>query len=159
MIDYNDSSTIAWAVYNNLNMPDDLGYNAEVADAIEKQYLRDDSLIKSLVLQELENYDTTGNRPEDIDDLVERAVDEVFFMISDATDAHYRYEQSVAENAYNQIVSILQNANIENVVDVDAEYDPADYSVGIYDEERYIQFRLSTGQYIVFNVEFLDAEK
>lgn len=157
MLDYGTYADIAYSVYNSFNIPEDqyLQFkNDNEAREFTKSYSEDE--IANLVNAELSNYDTSENNPDDIEDIKENATEEVMRMIDENVEKYYEYKRSIMTNAYAKIVELLQDSFIEGVEEVDSEYDPADPDVGIYNEERRIQIRLTTGEYITFNVEFED---
>lgn len=155
MLDYSRYQDIAEAVYNSLQIPEDkylqFKDDKEANDFI-KSYSED--YIADLVNAELSNYDTSENHPAEVEDIRETAIDEVMQRIDQVTENYYYYKRNIATNAYSQIVDLLQNSIIDGVEDVDTEFDPADPDVGLYHEERRIQIKLVTGDYITFNVEF-----
>lgn len=154
MLSYGTASDIAAKVFADLNIPDDiyLTWNKKDVQAFEKEYIQDE-FIRPLVDVELANYDTSENSPVDIEDIVEDAIDEVFYMLQDIVDKYYQYQNQITLNAYRDIVQTLQNASLSGVKDIDTEYEPADPDVGIFNEERRIVFTLENGSYITFNVE------
>ena len=157
MLQYNAYQDIASAVFDSLNIPEDVYLtftNDDEARAFVKQYSQ--QTIESLVDAEMANYDTSENSPIDVEDIRDNAIDEVQQMISDIEERYYSYKHDVMTNAYSEIVSLLKNTYIEGVTEVESEYEPADYSVGIYGEERSIQVRLTTGDYISFTVDFVE---
>lgn len=157
MLDYSRYVDIAEAVYESLGIPEDqyLQFkNDDEAREFTKSYSEDE--IANLVNAELSNYDTSENHPDDIEDIKENAIEEVMRMIDENAEKYYEYKRGIMTNAYAKIVELLQDSFIEGVEEVDSEYDPADPDVGIYSEERRIQIRLTTGEYITFNVEFED---
>lgn len=157
MLHYYDYQDIADAVYDSLNIPEDMYLNFKndkEANDFLKQYSID--YITELVDAELQKYDTSENVPSDIEDARIDAVDAVMSLIDNNVEDYYRYKSSIMSNAYADIVSLLKNSMIDNVVSVDNEYDPADPSVGIYGEERRIIIELSTGDLITFDVNFED---
>lgn len=157
MLSYGTASEIASKVFADLDIPDDiyLTWDKAGVEEFQKKYLRDpkDSLIRSMVEKELANYDISENHPDDIEDIREGAIDEVFYMLDDYVERYYRYQNQITLNAYNEIVDVLRNTAFSNVVSVNVDYEPADPSVGIFNEERLIEFELSNGAYITFNVE------
>lgn len=155
MLDYSRYQDIAEVVYNSLQIPEDkyLQFKDDKeADDFIKLYSED--YIAELVNAELSNYDTSENHPDDIEDMKENAIEEVMRMIDENAEKYYEYKRGIMTNAYAKIVELLQDSFIEGVEEVDSEYDPADPDVGIYNEERRIQVKLVTGDYITFNVEF-----
>jgi len=157
MLHYTDAYYIADAVFQRLGIPEDMSKQFttdEQARNFHKQYKED--YIRSLVEAEIANYDTSDNVETDIEDTIEDAVDEVFQRISFIEDEYYMNQQALFRNAYAEIIKVLQNTAFQNIVDVDSEYEPADPDVGIFNEERYINFKLSNGKYITFTVEFED---
>jgi hypothetical protein len=156
MLQYGDAHNIALDVINKLNLPDEL--DPATADMIDKQYLRDESAIAAMVDAELANYDTSDNLPNDVEDVRENAIDDVFFML-DQLVWDYNAETelnntNIINNAYTDIVDLIRTSGIENVVDVDTDFEPSDSSVGIYRDERTVTITLSNGAVIRFNVEF-----
>lgn len=155
MIHYSRYQDIAETVYNSLQIPEDkyLQFkNDKEANDFVKSYSED--YIADLVNAELSNYDTSENHPAEVEDIRENAIDEVMQKIDQVAEDYYYYKHNIATTAYSQIVELLQNSIIDGVEDIDIEYDPADPDVGIYSEERRIQIKLTTGEYITFNVEF-----
>lgn len=155
MLQYGDYWEIANDVLAKLNLPEAIT-SEEESKALMDEYLRDDSVIANMVEEAMQNYDTSDNHPADIKDIKQNALEAVCEEIEILIEDYERGQAAITTNAYAQIVELLQNANIEGVVDVDVEYEPADPSVGIYGEERNISFKLSNGEYIYFNVEFGD---
>ena len=157
MLDYGAYADIAYSVYNSLDIPEDQYLQFKNDDDVRNfrdSYSRE--AIANLVEAEFANYDTSENHPADIKDMKANAIDEVMYMIGENEEAYYDYKRGVIENTYADIVELLSNSNIPEIDSVDAEYEPADPSVGIYGEERSISIKLTTGQYIYFNVEFDD---
>lgn len=153
MLSYGTASDIAAKVFADLNISDDiyLTWDKKGVQAFEKEYIQDE-FIRPLVEAELANYDTSENSPVDIEDIVEDAIDEVFYMLQDIVDKYYQYQNQITLNAYRDIVQTLQNAALSGVKDIDIEYEPADPDVGIFNEERRIVFTLENGSYITFEV-------
>jgi len=153
MLEYWAASDIASKVFADLDIDENiyLTWNKSDVQAFEKQYMQDD-FIRPLVEAELATRDTSDNTPEEIEDLTEGAVDEVFYMLQDIVDKYYSYQNQITLTAYREIVQALQNTAFSEVTDVDVEYDPADPDVGIFNEERRIVFTLSNGSYITFEV-------
>lgn len=153
MLEYWAASDIASKVFADLNIDEDIYLTWDKSDvqAFEKQYIQDD-FIRPLVEAELATRDTSENTPEEIEDISEGAVDEVFYMLQDIVDKYYQYQNQITLTAYREIVQTLQNTAFSNVTDVDIEYEPADPDVGIFNEERRIVFTLSNGSYITFEV-------
>lgn len=153
MLSYGTASDIATKVFADLNISGDiyLTWDKKGVQAFEKEYIQDE-FIRPLVEAELTNYDTSENSPVDIEDIVEDAIDEVFYMLQDIVDKYYQYQNQITLNAYRDIVQTLQNAALSGVKDIDIEYEPADPDVGIFNEERRIVFTLENGSYITFEV-------
>lgn len=158
MLNYGTASEIAAKVLAKLDIPDDiyLTWDRVAEREFEKKYLEID-FIRPLVEAELANYDTSENVPEDIEDIVEGAVDEVFYSLEEYTEKFYQYQDKITLDAYSDIVEALQNAALSNVVDMDVIYEPADTSVGEYSDVRAIEFQLSNGACITLNVLFEEA--
>lgn len=157
MLNYNFTWVIAENVFESLGIPEDMSKqftDDEQVRNFHKQYSED--YIRSLVEAEIAKYDTSGNVESDIDGLIEDSVNEVLNKISAIEEEYYMAQQALMNNAYAEIVDVLQNTVFQNIVDVDSEYESADPSVGIFNEERYINFKLSNGKYITFTVEFED---
>lgn len=153
MLSYGDSHNIALAVFSNLGIPEDAykTWSKEEIDLLNKKYLNNEDYIRGLILDELSNYDTSENVQSDINEIVEDAISDVFFMIDDIVENWYRYQNSITLNVYNEIIQAMNN--IVGVEDVDVAYDPADPDVGIYNEERSIEVKLTNGASIYFTVE------
>ena len=156
MLQYNDAHNIALDVFAKLGVPDEM--DSATADMLNKKYLQDDSVITELVEAELANYDTLDNLPADIDDIIDNASDEVFFMLDDAINDYYRgvdeYNTGLINNAYYQIIEAIRNGDIEGVKNVYTQFEPADSSVGMYHDERTIVVELTNGASITMDVEF-----
>lgn len=153
MLKYWAASDIASKIFEDLNIDEDiyLTWTKSDVQAFEKQYIQDD-FIRPLVETELATRDTSENTPEEIEDITEGAVDEVFYMLQDIVERYYSNQHQITLNAYREIVQVLQNTAFSEVTDVDVEYEPADPDVGIFSEERRIVFTLSNGSYITFEV-------
>ena len=152
MLGYGDSHNIALTVFSNLGIPEDTkNWSKEEIDLLSKKYLNNEDYIRGLVLDELSNYDTSDNVQSDIDETVEEAISDVFFMVDDIVEDWYHYQNSITLNVYNEIIQAMNN--IVGVEDVDVAYDPADPDVGIYNEERSIEVKLTNGASIYFTVE------
>ena len=157
MLDYGTYVDVAYSVYNSLGIPEDqyLQFKSdEDARNFARAYSKED--ITKLVEAEFANYDTSDNHPADIKDMKKNAVDEVMGLIYENEEQYYDYKRGIIESTYADIVELLSNSNIPEIAEVNSEYEPADPSVGIYGEERYVSIKLTTGQHIYFNVEFDD---
>jgi hypothetical protein len=156
MLSYGTSSEIAAKVFADLNIDDNIylswGSDNEV-NAFENEYLNED-FIRPLVEAELQNYDTSENTSAEIKNTVDDAVEQVAYSISMLVEHYWDYQNQIILGAYNEIVEVIRNAPIANVNDIDVIYEPADPSVGIYEEERAIVAQLSNGATITFKVEF-----
>ena len=152
MLQYGDYHDIAYDVLEKLNLPDYKDLTPERINELN-ELLKNDTLIDQMVEEAMVNYDTSDNIPSDVEDIKSNASDEVFFTINDLIDSYSRAQEQKVFNAYEAIVEAIKNANIPDVVDVEAIYEPDDPDVGIFNEERAINIVLSTGDYIVFNVE------
>ena len=157
MLDYGTYVDIAYSVYNSLGIPEDqyLQFKSD-KEAREFSNSYSEEEIANLVNAEMANYDTSDNYHPDIEDMKKNAVEEVMRMIYENEEQYYDYKRGVIEHTYAGIVELLSNSNIPEIDSVDTEYEPADPSVGIYGEERAISIKLTTGQYIYFDVEFDD---
>ena len=154
MLEYDAYKTIAESVIAQLNLPSASDLTKETAEELDKKYLRNDTVIDELIDAELAKYDTSENNPSDVADIKSNASDEVFFTIDDIINNFYEMQSAITDNVYAEIVKLLKEANIANVESVEAEYEPADFDVGIYDEERYIDIKLTNGAIISFTVDF-----
>ena len=94
--------------------------------------------------------------PSDIADLRMAAIDEICERLEALQDNYYAKQDGIRDDAYASIISALKNSNLNNVTDVDVEYEPSDPEVGIYNEERRIVFTLSNDMSITFDVTFED---
>ena len=158
MMQFNDFLNVANDIYRSLNIPDTSNMSRRSIKNLERNLLREDSqTIKDLVDEELANYDFSENTQGEITEFRKAVIEELQYMIGEATENYYRHNQLLTEHAYSAIVDVLKNADIPNVVDVDNDYEPSDPSVGIYDDERTISITLSNGVIITFNVEFDDS--
>ena len=139
---------------NTLGLSDDMykefKSKAEV-DAINKQYLNDDDYLRGLVIDELNNYDTSENHPSEIEDITENAISELFYRIDAITENYYRMQHQFTLNVYSEIISAMNN--IVGVESVDSDYYPGDPDVGDYEEERTITVKLTNGSEIYFDVD------
>lgn len=158
MIDFNEYQVIADKIFADLGISED-AYKTW-SDKDEKtyfnQYLKDTDYIMALVDIELSNYDTSDMHPSDIADLRMAAIDEVCERLEALQDNYYAKQDEIRDDAYASIISALKNSNLDNVTDVDVEYEPSDPEVGIYNEERRIVFTLSNDMSITFEVTFED---
>ena len=157
MLSYGAYRDIAYDVLARLNIPEEL--DAETAARLDAEYLaHDDGKIEQLVDEVISGYDTSDNLPEDIEDIKKNAADEVFYTIDEAVSEYYdsiaNAQESIINNAYASIVDLIRNSDIEGVVSVDTDFEPADSSVGLYRDERTITITLSTGATITMSVEF-----
>jgi len=154
MLTYGYVDIIADAVYDSLGIDEDiyLTFDKESVKSFQEQYLKDTSYLNDLVDAEIAKYDTSENSPADITDLKESIVEEVERRIDENIEKYYQYEHQKVLSAYSDIVKVLRDTAFDNVIDVDVEYDPADPSVGIYDEERKITFTLANGATITMDV-------
>ena len=150
MLSYNASHDIANAVLPKLDLPEVVSSKAE-ADSLNDRYLKDEDYIRNLVMEELSNYDTSDNHPSEIDDTIEDAISEIFFEIDDLVNDYYQRNHDETLQIYSEIVSSLEN--VSGVDSVEASYDPADPDVGIYEEVRTIEIKLTTGSTIYMTVE------
>lgn len=153
MLQYGDYHDIAYDVLEKLNLPDYKDLTPERINELN-ELLKNDALIDQLIEEAMVNYDTSDNIPSDVEDIKNNTADEVFFTINDLIDSYSRAQEQKVFNAYEAIVEAIKNANIPDVVEVEAIYEPDDPSVGIFNEERAINIVLSTGDYIIFDVEF-----
>lgn len=139
---------------NTLGLSDDhyktFTTNADVKE-FTKKYLNDENYIRGLVIDELANYDTSENNPAEIEDITENAISELFYRIDDITEKYYRIQHQATLNVYREIVSAIDN--IVGVESVDSDYELADPDVGIYNESRSIEVRLTNGSTIYMEVE------
>lgn len=153
MLQYGDYHDIAYDVLEKLNLPDYKDLTPERITELN-ELLKNDALIDQLIEEAMVNYDTSDNIPSDVEDIKNNTADEVFFTINDLIDSYSRAQEQKVFNAYEAIVEAIKNANIPDVVEVEAVYEPDDPSVGIFNEERAINIVLSTGDCIIFDVEF-----
>lgn len=156
MLNYNFTWVIAENVFDSLGLPEDMYLQLDENSIKEfsKQY--SEEYIRSLVDAELTKYDTSDNDPSDIEDLRETAIEDVMYKIEAIKDDYYRSQIAIMEDAYAEIVNALENTAFQNIISIDTEFEPADPDVGIFDDERYINFKLSNGKYITLKVEFED---
>lgn len=156
MLRYEDYHKIASAVLDKIIRPEEL--DDATAKMLDKKYLQDDSVIDSLVEAEMANYDTSGNSDEDLDEIKNEASDEVFFTIDDVVNEYFRvvdsYNDSLRNDTYAQIIDAIRD--IDNVADVDTDFEPRDSSVGLYHDIRTITVTLTNGAVITMNVDFDD---
>ena len=156
MLRYDDYRKIASAVLDKIIRPEEL--DDATAKMLDKKYLQDDSVIDSLVEAEMANYDTSGNSDEDLDEIKSEASDEVFFTIDDVVSEYFRvvdsYNDSLRNDTYVQIIDAIRD--IDNVADVDTDFEPRDSSVGLYHDIRTVTVTLTNGAVITMNVEFDD---
>lgn len=139
---------------NTLGLSDDYYKTFTSSDdvkAFNKKYLNDENYLRGLVIDELANYDTSENHPAEIEDITENAISELFYKIDDITERYYRTQHQVTLNVYREIVSAIDN--IVGVESVDSDYEPADPDVGIYNESRSIEVKLTNGSTIYMEVE------
>lgn len=153
MLTYGDAHDIALSVFSNLGIPEDVykTWSKEEIDSLSKKYLNNEDYIRGLVLDELSNYDTSENVQSDINEIIEDAISDVFFMVDDIVENWYRHQNDITLNIYREIIQAI--GNIVGVDDVESSYDPADPEVGIYNEERSIEVKLTNGASIYFTVE------
>ena len=157
MLDYSRYEDIAYAVYESLGIPEDQYLQFKNDDDVRSftdSYSREE--ITDLVEAELANYDTSENHPAEISDIRASAIDEVMYMIGENEEKYYYHKRDIMSNTYADIITLLSNSSIPGIAEVSSDYEPADPSVGIYGEERSISIKLTTGDYIYFNVEFDD---
>ena len=102
-------------------------------------------------MDELSNYDTANNHPSEVEDTIEDAVSEIFFTIDDLINSFYQQQHNETLQIYNDIVSSMED--IAGVDSVEAEYEPDDPDVGIYEESRSIEIRLTNGSIIYLTAE------
>lgn len=154
MLTYGYVDIIADAVYDSLGIDEDiyLTFDKNSVKSFQEQYSKDSSYISDLVDAEIAKYDTSENNAADIADIRESAVEEVERLIDENIEKYYQYEHQKVLSAYSDIVKTLRDTAFENVVDVDVDYDPADPSVGIYNETRTITFTLANGATITMDV-------
>lgn len=158
MLSYSAYHDIAYDVLDIINIPEVL--DAETAARLDSEYLVDNNSakIEQLVDSVLSEYDTSGNLPEDIEDIKKNAADEVFFAIDNAVSEYYdsiaNAHNSIINNTYAAIVDLIRDSGISDIVSVDTDFEPADSSVGLYHDERTITITLSTGATITMSVEF-----
>lgn len=157
MIQFDEFLNVANDIYRSLNIPDTSTMSRRSIKNLERNLLRNPQTIKDLVDEELTNYDFSENTEGEITEFRKAVIEELQYMIGEATENYYRHNQRIIEDTYSAIVDVLKNADIPNVVDVDNDYEPSDPSVGIYDDERTISITLSNGVIITFNVEFDDS--
>lgn len=157
MIQFDEFLNVANDIYRSLNIPDTSTMSRRSIKNIERNLLRNPEILKDLVDEELTNYDFSENTEGEITEFRKAVIEELQYMIGEATENYYRHNQRIIEDTYSAIVDVLKNADIPNVVDVDNDYEPSDPSVGIYDDERTISLTLSNGVIITFNVEFDDT--
>lgn len=142
---------------NTLGLSDDyyktFTNSAEVKE-FTKKYLDNMDYLRGLVIDELQNYDTSENHPADIEDITENAISELFYKIDDMTEMYYRTQRQITLNVYSEIIAAMDN--IVGVASVDSEYEPSDPDVGIYEESRTITVTLDNGAEIYFNVEIAE---
>jgi hypothetical protein len=160
MLNYYSYYKIADDVLAKIGLPDTSEMTDELAQEFNDKYLKDDSIIDSLVRDEVAKYDTSDNVPSDVEDIINNASDEVFFKIDDTIT---EFEQMSSDEVYSKlvtayegIVNAIKNADIPGVAKIDTEFQPADPDVGIFDEERGISITLDNGSNISLIVEFYD---
>ena len=158
MIDFSEYLNVANDIYKSLSLPDTSTLSRRAIKRLEKNFLRDQNVIKDLVDDELTNYDFSENTEGEYEEFRKAVIDELQYMIGESTENYYRYNERITYEAYEAIVDVLKNADIPNVADVDTDYEPSDPSVGIYDEERSISITLTNGAIITFNVEIDDSD-
>ena len=150
---------IADNVYDKLGIPEDayLTFDKNSVEEYKKKYLNGDyNYIHDLVDNELAQYDTSDNHPDDIEDIRETAIDEVIQMIENNVVKYEQYQHEVTINTYLDIINLIKNSDIESIKSIETEYQPSDPEVGIYGEERAVVIELTNGSYISFNVEIED---
>lgn len=162
MLNYNSYYKIADDVLAKIGLPDTSEMTDELAQEFNDKYLKDDSIIDSLVRDEVAKYDTSDNVPSDVEDIINNASDEVFFKIDDTIT---EFEQMSSDEVYSKlvtayegIVNAIKNADIPGVAKIDTEFQPADPDVGIFNEEREISITLDNGSNISVIVEFYDKD-
>jgi len=155
MLQYSDARNIAQDAFDKLGIPDDAykTYSVEQLKELDK-IANDDDYLRGLILDEIANYDTSENVQSDIEDLIDNAVNDLFFMIDEISQNRYYYQKEQTLAVYNAIAESIDN--IVGVEDVEVNYDPADPDVGIYDEERSIEVHLTNGATIYLNVEITE---
>ena len=155
MIDFNEYPVIADKIFADLGISEDAykTWSDEDEKTYFNQYLKDTDYIMALVDIELSNYDTSDMIPAEIEDLRYAIRDAVWDKLTDIYDNYTEMQEAILYNAYDSIRSVLYESHFENVVNVEEEYDPADPSVGIFNDERRIEFTLSNGAVITFVVE------
>jgi hypothetical protein len=153
-----DTYKIACDIYESLQIPEDAykSFDKSSAHEYEKQYLYDDEYIGAMVDLELAKIDTSGISPINLDHYKDEIADYVYEMLSTQAENFYSNQAAITQQAYADIVRLLKEANIENVIDVENEYEPADPEVGIFSDHHSITITLSNGEYINFDVEFGD---
>ena len=155
MSDYNEIfDTAVETIWNRLNIPDDiyLSWDSNTYRDFLNQY-HNLELIYALVDTELANADTSELSPYELEDLREMISDEILDHFDELDRNYTALHDKLIEDAYFSLVQLLNNSDIENVVNVDVDYEPADYSVGQY-ESRTITLTLSDGQMITMEVSF-----
>lgn len=157
MIDFSEYYEVATNIYNTLDIPESSYMSRRGVKNLEKSFLRDPKVISELVDQELANYDFSENTEGEYAEFRKAVIDELQYMIGETTEKYYAHNQQITEHVYSDIIHVLETAPIDNVIGVDAEYEPADPSVGIYSEERVISISLSNGVIINLNVEIDDS--
>lgn len=149
---------IAENIFTNvLGLSDDMykEFKSKVeVDALNKRYLDNDDYLRGLVIDELNNYDTSENHPADIEDITENAISELFYRIDAITENYYRMQHQITLNVYSEIIAAMDN--IVGVASVDSEYEPSDPDLGIYEESRTVTVTLDNGAEIYFNVEIAE---
>ena len=158
MINFSEYRNIADRVFNSLGISDDiyLSWDKDSMREFAKQYIYDTDYVDALVDIELANYDTSDMHPSDIADLRIAAIDEICERLEALQDNYYTKQDEIRDDAYASIITTLKDSNLDNITDIDVEYEPSDPEVGIYNEERRIVFTLSNGMMITFEVTFED---
>lgn len=158
MISFSEYRNIADKILSSLGISDDiyLSWDRNSMREFAKQYIYNTDYVDALVDIELANYDTSDMHPSAIADLRIAAIDEICERLGALQDNYYAKQDEIRDDAYASIISTLKNSNLDNVTDIDVEYEPSDPEVGIYNEERRIVFTLSNDMSITFEVTFED---
>lgn len=160
MLDYFAHKRIAWDVIDRLNIPEDAF--ADITEDTLQEFLAQysEDYIRTLVDAELEKYDISDNTPEEIEDIRENAVEDVMMEITRFEDQYREYQHSLVTHAYDSIVEQLQEAFesglLSNVDDMDVLFEPVDWDIGAFREERSITFTISNGATITFDIDIDD---
>lgn len=144
MITYAQVPRIVDRIMDSLGLPDDLylTWDREAANQFRSEYLTDTEYLWDNVAQALADYDVSDMSDEELEDIRMDIYEDACSRLDDLLN---NFEKHQSENTFTVLQDIFWAIRgISGVVDVDTEYEPADYEYGIR-ESRTAKIKLDNG--------------